>query len=105
MPDPRSSFLRRLASFGPLGLSRRARDLLLRPARHELEDARREAVIRAEGLQGELATLRQELAALREAVVAGEERGREESRRQVEAALAAPRHALLAQSGRLRLLE
>jgi hypothetical protein len=98
MPDPRPSFLRRLASFGPIGLFQRARNLLLRPARHELEDARREAGAQVEGL-------RAELAALRAAVVAGEVRSREDARRQVEAALAAPRHALQAQSARLRLLE
>jgi hypothetical protein len=42
MPEPKPSFLRRLANFGPLGLFQRARNLLLRPARHELADARRE---------------------------------------------------------------
>jgi hypothetical protein len=104
MPEPKPSFLRRLANFGPLGLFQRARNLLLRPARHELADARREIA----GQREEALALRQELAALRRAATdlgLQMDALREQSRQELEAQMTPPRQAIQQLQRQQRLLE
>jgi hypothetical protein len=122
MPQSQPSLLGRLARLGPVGLFQRLRNLLLRPARHELADTRREfaadafvlrqeaAVLRQEAavLRQEAAVLRQELAVLRQALADVDHElsaSRETSMRELEAQLAPARHSLQELARQQRLLE
>lgn len=101
MPDDKTSLLSRLARFGPLSLVQRLRDLLLRPARHELGDARREIA----QLREEMAASRRELSALREAVAAGEQRSHASARLALEELLRGTTQVQSDQAARIALLE
>ena len=115
MSRPAPALLGRLARLGPVGLFQRLRNLLLRPVRHELGDARREAASQVLALREEVARSREEVALLRgelarshQAVLdQGQQLAalREESRRELEAQLSEPRYALRELSRQQRLLE
>jgi len=101
MHETKPSLLGRLARLGPVGLFQRLRNLLLRPARHELADTRREFAADAFVLRQEAAVLRQEVAVLHQALADL----RAQSRQELEAQLAPARHSLQELARQQRLLE
>jgi glycosyltransferase involved in cell wall biosynthesis len=115
MSDSRPTLLGRLARLGPVGLFQRARNLLLRPVRHELADARREIAADALLLRQDDANLRQDAARLREEVAALRQglsdlhrelaATREQARRELQAHLSAPLREIGELTARQRLLE
>jgi len=109
------SLLGRLARLGPVGLFQRVRNLLLRPVRHDLEDARRHLAADAGALHHEVSVLHhqvsvlhQEASALRQQLAATRQQLaelREQSRAELQAHLAAAREGIEGLARQQGLLE